>query len=71
MTRNGLLPKMDVFASLGRTGYSDSFQESVNRAATGSAYKPLAFAGIVGGFVGFALGVGLSLLGIGLGSGKR
>ncbi len=41
------------------------------QAATGSAYKPLAFAGIVGGFVGFALGVGLSLLGIGLGSGKR
>jgi outer membrane protein len=39
MTRNGLLPKMDAFAALGRTGYSDSFQQSVSRAETGSNYS--------------------------------
>jgi hypothetical protein len=38
---------------------------------TGSAYKPLVLAGIVGGFVGFTLGVGLSLLGIFAGSSRR
>ncbi len=38
---------------------------------TGSAYRPLAIAGIVGGFVGFSLGVGLSLLGIYVGSARR
>lgn len=28
-TRNGLLPRMDLFVSLGRTGYADSFSQSV------------------------------------------
>ncbi len=28
-TRNGLLPKMDLFITLGRTGYSDSFGNSI------------------------------------------
>jgi outer membrane protein len=28
-TRNGLLPRMDLFLSLGKTGYADSFSESV------------------------------------------
>ena len=38
VTRNGLLPLMNFFATLGRTGYSDSFQQSVSRAETGSSY---------------------------------
>ena len=29
-TRNGLLPKMDLFVTLGRTGYADSFGSSVD-----------------------------------------
>ncbi|MGC9453750.1 MAG: TolC family protein [Phycisphaerae bacterium] len=29
-TRNGLLPKMDLFISLGKTGYADSFGQSVS-----------------------------------------
>lgn len=28
-TRNGLLPKMDLFITLGKTGYSDSFADSI------------------------------------------
>jgi outer membrane protein len=30
-TRNGLLPKLDLFITLGRTGYADSFHHSVDR----------------------------------------
>jgi outer membrane protein TolC len=29
-TKNGLLPKMDVFISFGKTGYADSFSKSAN-----------------------------------------
>ena len=29
-TRNGLLPQLDVFITLGRTGYADSFAKSIN-----------------------------------------
>lgn len=29
MTRNGLLPRLDLFARLGRTGYAESFRESI------------------------------------------
>jgi len=29
-TKNGLLPKMDLFITLGKTGYADSFSGSVN-----------------------------------------
>jgi len=29
-TRNGLLPRLDLFITLGKTGYADSFGESVN-----------------------------------------
>jgi outer membrane protein TolC len=39
VTRNGLLPKMDFFTTLGRTGFSDSFQQSVRQAETGSNYS--------------------------------
>jgi len=29
-TKNGLLPKLDLFIALGKTGYADTFKESVN-----------------------------------------
>ena len=34
-TKNGLLPKLDFFVSLGRTGYADSFGNSLNDFADG------------------------------------
>jgi outer membrane protein len=34
-TKNGLLPRLDFFVSLGRTGYADSFGSSVNDFASG------------------------------------
>ena len=30
-TRNGLLPKMDVFVTFGKTGYADTFDKAVNQ----------------------------------------
>ena len=42
-TKNGLLPRMDLFVNLGKTGYADSFSDSV-RDIDGDAYD--AFAGI-------------------------
>ncbi|HIJ55204.1 MAG TPA: TolC family protein [Deltaproteobacteria bacterium] len=36
-TKNGLLPKMDLFISLGKTGYADSFSGSVSD-ITGDSY---------------------------------
>ena len=38
VTRNGLLPLMNVFTTLSRTGYSDSFTTSVNQASAGNTY---------------------------------
>jgi outer membrane protein len=35
-TRNGLLPKLDLFAMLGRTGYSSTFNRSVSDITAGS-----------------------------------
>jgi outer membrane protein len=40
-TKNGLLPKMDLFITLGKTGYSDSFGGSV-RDISGDHYDALA-----------------------------
>ncbi len=37
-TRNGLLPKMDLFATLGKTGYADSFGPSVDDLVSGNSY---------------------------------
>ena len=37
---------------------------------TGSKYRPVAIAGAIGGFIGLALGMGLSLLGIYFGERK-
>jgi outer membrane protein TolC len=39
-TRNGLLPMMDLFVTLGKSGYSDSFGDSVSD-LTGSNYDAL------------------------------
>jgi hypothetical protein len=50
-------------ADFAKQQFADAIQITM-QPTTGSIYKPLAFAGAVGGFVGFALGVGLSLLGI-------
>lgn len=40
-TRNGLLPLLDLFVTLGKTGYADSFGDSVDR-LDGSSYDALA-----------------------------
>jgi outer membrane protein len=40
-TKNGLLPKMDFFITLGKTGYADSFGSSVSN-ITGDYYDALA-----------------------------
>ncbi len=40
-TKNGLLPRMDFFITLGKTGYSDSFGGSVGH-MTGNSYDALA-----------------------------
>lgn len=40
MTKNGLLPLMDLFITLGKTGYSDSFGSFVND-ITGDSYDAL------------------------------
>ena len=40
-TKNGLLPRMDLFIILGKTGYSDSFSGSVND-ITGDSYDAMA-----------------------------
>jgi outer membrane protein TolC len=39
MTRNGLLPMMNVFMTLGRTGYSDSFTTALNEASADATYS--------------------------------
>ena len=38
-TRNGLLPKMDLFITLGKTGYADSFNESFDNISDGGYDK--------------------------------
>ena len=40
-TKNGLLPRMDLFMTLGKTGYSDSFSGSVSD-ITGDSYDAMA-----------------------------
>jgi outer membrane protein TolC len=40
-TRNGLLPKMDLFVSLGRTGYANSFGPSLNDITEGHSYDAM------------------------------
>ena len=37
-TRNGLLPRMDLFITLGKTGYADSFNSSISEVSAGKSY---------------------------------
>lgn len=38
VTRNGLLPRLDLFMTLGRSGYADSFSDAVNDLGQGNSY---------------------------------
>ncbi len=57
-------------ADFARQQFADAIRVSM-QPVTGSKYKPLAVAGAVGGFIGLALGMGLSLLGVYVGGAKR
>lgn len=37
-TKNGLLPKLDLFINLGKTGYAESFNSSVSNVSSGGSY---------------------------------
>jgi hypothetical protein len=50
-------------ADFAKQQFADAIRISM-RPVTGSKYKPLAIAGAIGGFLGLALGMGLSLLGV-------
>ena len=41
-TKNGLLPKLDLFVTLGKSGYADSFGGSVSEISAGDSYDALA-----------------------------
>ena len=41
-TKNGLLPKLNLFIALGKSGYADSFSGSVSDIAAGDSYDALA-----------------------------
>ena len=41
-TKNGLLPKLDLFVTLGKTGYADSFSGSVSDITASDSYDALA-----------------------------
>jgi len=56
-------------ADFAKQQFADAIRISM-QAVTGSKYKPLAVACAVGGFIGLALGMGLSLLGVFVGSRK-
>ena len=57
-------------ADFARQQFSDAIRISM-QPVTGSKYKPLAVAGAIGGFIGLALGMGLSLMGVYVGGTKR
>jgi hypothetical protein len=57
-------------ADFAKQQFADAIRVSM-QPVTGSKYKPLAVAGIIGGFLGLALGMGMSLLGIYVGGAKR
>jgi outer membrane protein len=40
-TRNGLLPKLDLFVTLGKTGFSSSFGDSISRSFDGTDYQAI------------------------------
>ena len=57
-------------ADFARQQFADAIRISM-QPVTGSKYRPVEVAGIVGGLLGFALGVGLSLLGVFVGENRR
>jgi hypothetical protein len=57
-------------ADFARQQFADAIRISM-QPVTGSKYKPLTVAGAIGGFIGLALGMGLSLVGIYIGAAKR
>jgi hypothetical protein len=57
-------------ADFSQQQFADAIRISV-RPETDNTYKPLSVAGCVGAFVGLALGAGLSLIGVFIGSSKR
>jgi len=60
----------NTYADFARQQFADAIRVTMSP-ITGSRYRPLAIAGVIGGFLGLALGMGLSLLGIYVGGGKR
>jgi hypothetical protein len=56
-------------ADFARQQYADAIRIS-SQPVTASRYRPLAVAGAIGGFIGLALGMGLSLIGIYVGGRK-
>jgi hypothetical protein len=54
-------------ADFAKQQFADAIQISM-QPVTGSQYRPLAVAGAIGGFIGLALGMGLSLMGVYVGS---
>jgi ElaB/YqjD/DUF883 family membrane-anchored ribosome-binding protein len=56
-------------ADFAKQQFADAIRISM-QPITGSKYKPLAVAGAIGGFIGLALGMGLSLVGVFLGGRK-
>jgi hypothetical protein len=68
---NGLITSIrNTYTDFARQQFADAIRVTM-APATGSKYKPLAVAGIIGGFLGVALGMGLSLLGIYVGAARR
>jgi hypothetical protein len=59
-----------TYADFARQQFADAIRVTMPP-DSGSKYRPLAIAGVIGGFLGLALGMGLSLLGIYIGAGKR
>ena len=57
-------------ADFAKQQFADAVRISM-QPVTGSKYRPLAVAGAIGGFIGLALGMGLSLVGVYVGGAKR
>jgi ElaB/YqjD/DUF883 family membrane-anchored ribosome-binding protein len=57
-------------ADFSKQQFADAIRISM-QPVTGSFYKSMVVAAFIGGFIGLALGVGLSLLGVYIGGGKR
>jgi len=60
----------ETYADFAKQQFADAIRVTMSP-VTESKYRPLATAGVIGGFLGLALGMGLSLLGIYAGGPKR